>query len=187
MKRLLQKTQILTIPNILSIFRIILLPVIVWLYLGRNDIASTLMLLIISGISDIADGYIARKFNMVSDFGKVLDPIADKLTQGILLICLAIKYDIIFWLVGMFAVKELLMFIMGYMTLKRKDSVNSAKWYGKLNTVVIYFTIVILIIFPNISQITVNIIIFTCMFALLASFAMYVKFYFGLLKKNSQS
>ncbi len=187
MKRLLQKTQILTIPNMLSIFRIVLLPVIAWLYIGRNDIPSAIMLLIISGLSDIADGYIARKFNMVSDFGKILDPIADKLTQGVLLICLAVKYDIIFWLVGIFAVKELLMFLMGYLVFKRKDSVNSAKWYGKLNTVIIYTTIVILIIMPDIPQIAVNIIIFTCMFALLASFAMYVRFYVGLLKKNSQN
>lgn len=183
MKRLLQKTQVLTIPNILSMFRIILLPVIAWLYLGRNDIISAIMLLIISGISDIADGYIARKYNMVSDFGKVLDPIADKLTQGVLLICLAVKYDIIFILVGMFAIKEALMFFMGYMVLKRRDSINSAKWYGKANTVIIYSTIVILILMPDIPQIAVNIIIGTCMFALLASFAMYTRFYIKLLKK----
>ncbi len=187
MKRLLHNTQVLTIPNIMSMFRIALLPVIAWLYIGRNDIPSAIMLLIISGISDIADGYIARKYNMVSDFGKVLDPIADKLTQGILLICLAVKYNIIFWLVGIFAVKEFLMFALGYLVFKRKDSVNSAKWYGKANTVIIYFTIVILIIMPDIPQIAVNAIIFTCMFTLLASFALYIKFYMNLLKKNSQN
>lgn len=187
MKRLLNNTQVLTIPNIMSMFRIALLPVIAWLYIGRNDIPSAIMLLIISGISDIADGYIARKYNMVSDFGKVLDPIADKLTQGILLICLAVKYNIIFWLVGLFAIKEFLMFLMGYIVFKKKSSVNSAKWYGKANTVIIYFTIVILIIIPDIPQTAVNIIIFTCMFALLASFALYIKFYMGILKKNSQN
>lgn len=187
MKRLLNNTQVLTIPNIMSMFRIALLPVIAWLYIGRNDIPSAIMLLIISGISDIADGYIARKYNMVSDFGKVLDPIADKLTQGILLICLAIKYNIIFWLVGLFAIKELLMFLMGLIVFKKKASVNSAKWYGKLNTVIIYFTIVFLIIFPDIPLVVVNAIIFICMFALLTSFILYAKFYAKILKSKEPS
>ena len=76
------KNKILTIPNILSFFRLCLIPVIVWLYIGRENYFWTLVILIPSGITDIVDGIIARKCNMISDFGKAFDPIADKLTQA---------------------------------------------------------------------------------------------------------
>ncbi len=187
MNRLLQKKQVLTIPNILSMFRLLLLPFIVWLYVFEDNSLGAIILLFISGISDIADGYIARRFNMVSDFGKILDPIADKFTQGVLLICLAVTHDIIFYLIVAFVIKEFLMALMGYLTYKNHDSVNSAKWYGKLNTVVIYSAIVILLFLPDLSQSIVNIIIFTCIFVLLASFALYIRFYLKILKPKKES
>ena len=73
--------RIWTIPNILSIFRMVLIPVFVWTYCGlKNDLATALVLLL-SGISDTADGIIARRFNMITTLGKAIDPVADKLTQ----------------------------------------------------------------------------------------------------------
>ena len=182
MIRLFNKSQIMTIPNMLSAFRILLLAPIVWLYSCKNDYAAAIILLIVSGITDIVDGFIARKFNMISDFGKILDPIADKLTQGVLLICLATRYKSIVFLVGVFVVKEILMIALGYITIKKKDSVNSAKWYGKLNTVVIYSTIVILIMFPDIPQTVADMLAGGCVGIIIISFLLYARFYRGILK-----
>ena len=82
MHGLFKKENVLTIPNLLSLFRLLLIPVIVWLYCVRQDYRWTIVALAVSGLSDILDGIIARKFNMVSDLGKILDPCADKLTPG---------------------------------------------------------------------------------------------------------
>ncbi len=182
MIRLFNKSQIMTIPNLLSMFRILLLAPIVWLYSCKQDYATAIILLIVSGLTDIADGIIARKFNMISDFGKILDPIADKLTQFALLVCLAMRYKSIVYLVGVFVVKELLMIALGYITIKKKDSVNSAKWYGKLNTVVIYSTIVLLIMFPDIPQTVADMLAGACIGIIIISFLLYARFYRGILK-----
>lgn len=81
------------------------------------------------------DGIIARKFNMVSDFGKILAPIADKLTQLALLLCLTVRHKLMIALIVLFIIREFCMLVMGYITMRRHDSVNSSKWYGKLTTV----------------------------------------------------
>ena len=91
MNRIFNKKDILTIPNLLSLFRLLMIPVIVWLYVKEKNYYAAAAMVLISGATDIADGIIARKFNMISDFGKILDPMADKLTQGALIICLSFK------------------------------------------------------------------------------------------------
>lgn len=185
MNRLFKKKEILTIPNILSGVRILLLPFIVWMYNIKTDFRAAILLLFISGITDIADGFIARKFNMVSDFGKIIDPIADKLTQGTLLICLALNHKIILLLIAVFILKEFSMALLGYIIIKKHDEVNSAKWYGKLNTVVIYFTIVTLIIFPNLPKSAVFAMVFLCIAFVAVSFALYVRFYIKILTSDN--
>ena len=91
MKKLFEG-KILTIPNLLSCLRLALIPCFVWAYLVNEDPRMTVLLLLISGLSDVADGLIARHFNMVSNLGKVLDPLADKLTQAAMLVCLTSRY-----------------------------------------------------------------------------------------------
>ena len=169
--------EIFTIPNILSMFRIVLLPFIVWFFVCKEDHVMAIVILLISGLSDILDGFIARKFNMISDFGKIIDPVADKLTQGILLICLIFKYIQVLWVLGVFILKEFIMIMMGYMIIKRKNLVNSAKWYGKLNTVIIYSVIFFMIILPDIPESVVNIMVFGCTSMIIIAFVMYVNFY----------
>ena len=85
-----RQNNIFTIPNLLSAFRLLLVPVIAWLYCGQGDYPLTAGVLLLSGATDIADGFIARRFRMVSDLGKVLDRVADKLTQAVALGCLQI-------------------------------------------------------------------------------------------------
>lgn len=94
MHRIFKKDQILTIPNLLSVVRLLLIPVIVWLYCGKQEYTAAVVVILLSGITDIADGIIARKYHMVSDFGKILDPIADKLTQAAIILCLTYNYPL---------------------------------------------------------------------------------------------
>ena len=92
MHRIFRKDQVLTIPNLLSVIRLALIPLIVWLYIGKQEYSAAVAVILISGATDIIDGFIARKFNMVSDLGKILDPVADKLTQATVILCLTVKY-----------------------------------------------------------------------------------------------
>ena len=80
--------KVFTIPNILSFFRLILIPVLIWSYVVKKNYAATGWILLLSGLTDIADGFIARRFHMISKLGKILDPVADKLTQATMLFCL---------------------------------------------------------------------------------------------------
>lgn len=182
MKRLLIKEQLLTIPNILSIFRIILLVPIVILY-AKEKYVMAILLLFVSGLSDIADGFIARKFNMISAFGKIIDPVADKLTQFSLLLCLSLKHKFILVVVSLFFLKEVLLMTISYNLMKKNNSVNSAKWHGKLNTVIIYSVIVLLIMFPQIPENIVNTMCMGVMVTMFISFALYAKMFLENLKK----
>lgn len=132
------RKQIVTIPNLLSVFRLLLIPVIVWLYCWRGNYPLTALVLLLSGVTDIADGFIARRFDMVSDLGKVLDPVADKLTQAVTLGCLLTRFPAIWWLLGVLVFKETVMTFMGILVIRRTRAVYSAAWHGKLATCVLY-------------------------------------------------
>lgn len=127
--------RVLTIPNLLSLFRIILLPLFVWLYVFRQCYLAAGGVLILSGVTDIADGVIARKFHMVSDLGKVLDPVADKVTQGVVLLCLMVRYPWMAVPLVLLLCKELCMAVTGGLVIYRSGQVYSAAWHGKLATV----------------------------------------------------
>lgn len=144
--------RIFTIPNLLTVFRILLIPLIVWLYCGRQDYPLAAWALVLSGVTDVADGFIARRFHMVSDLGKVLDPIADKLTQTAALVCLLIRFQAVWWLLGVLVVKETVMTVMGVLVIRRTGAVYSAAWHGKLATCVLYAVILAHIIWYDIPQ-----------------------------------
>lgn len=183
MSNLFRKDQLLTIPNLLSLLRLLMIPLIVWLYCGVQRYYAAFAVIVLSGLTDIADGLIARKFNMVSDFGKVFDPIADKLTQGALILCLSIEYPWMFALLALFALREICMITLGCIALKKTGSVNSAKWYGKAATFILYSVMVLLILFPNIPLWGAHILIAVCAASVLFSLIMYTSFYCKLLRK----
>ena len=178
------KNQIWTIPNLLSLFRIILIPFIVWAYFGLENNYIAIALIILSGATDIVDGFIARKCNMISDVGKILDPIADKLTQGAVIICLTLKYVWMRALIVAFVVKEVIMGILGLITLKKVGEVNGAKWYGKANTVLLYVVMGVLVLFPQINVNVANVMILVCFVSLVFSLLMYIRFYSKSWKEN---
>lgn len=183
MKRLFKKNEILTIPNLLSLFRLALIPVIVWLYSKAKLYYAAVGVIILSGLSDIVDGFIARRFNMVSDLGKILDPVADELTQAAILFCLLSRYDLIWALITVFAVREIMMIVMGLVSIKKSNEVNGAQWYGKVNTVVLYTVMMLLILLPGISDTVANIMICVCGAVIIMSLFLYSRFYFRFLRE----
>lgn len=181
MKKIFTKNNILTIPNLLSLLRILMIPFIVWLYIRQKNYYGAALMILLSGITDVADGIIARKCNMVSDFGKILDPIADKLTQGTLFICLSFKYPNMLWIFALFVAKEFIMALLGYITIRNTDLVNSAKWYGKLSTFILYASMILMILFPDLPINVVNLLIILCGAILCLSLTMYTRFYIKIL------
>ena len=172
-----KKENIFTIPYLMSLIRLLLAPLILWLYCAQKAYALTILVAAVSAITDIIDGKIARKFNIVSDAGKVLDPIADKLTQAALVVCLLSRYPWMWALLILFLIKESLMLFWGYLELKYTASVNSAKWYGKLNTVSLYAVTMILILFADIPETTAKILITICATVMLMALIMYGRLY----------
>ena len=145
-----KKSRVLTVPNLLSAFRLLLVPVIVWLYCGEETSPLTACALLLSGATDIADGFIARRFHMVSDLGKVLDPVADKLTQAAALACLLTRFPAVWWLLGVLMGKEIIMASMGIFVIRRTGVVHGAEWHGKLATCLIYAAIFLHIVWYDI-------------------------------------
>lgn len=128
------------IPNALTILRFILIPFII-VFLFQDRYIEAFIFLTASGLTDVLDGFIARKFNFITNFGKLIDPLADKTTQIAILVTLAMKNIIPFWFLIIVFVKEFLM-IAGASFLYGKELVVSSKWYGKLSTVLFYIAIV---------------------------------------------
>ncbi len=165
--------KILTIPNILSFFRLCLIPVIVWLYIGKKDYLLTLLVLLLSALTDIVDGIIARKFNMISDFGKAFDPVADKLTQMSMLFCLISRFSYMTIPLVLLIIKEVSTAITSLISIKRTNTVKGAVWHGKLTTVALYSMMAIHLIWYNIPYTVSLILVGVCIGIMLMSFIMY--------------
>ena len=178
----LKKDNILTIPNLMSLFRILLIPAIIWLY-RRGDYKQAIAVVALSALTDVLDGKVARRFHMVSDVGKVLDPVADKFTQISMLFCLVSRYAWLWYLVGFFVCKELLQALMGYVVLRRKESVDGAQWFGKASTVVFYGVMILLFVFPALPEIWAQGLCGLSGGMLLLSLVMYLRYDFRELKK----
>lgn len=132
------------VPNILTIIRFLFIPLILY-YIFTENYLLGFIFFTVSGITDILDGCIARKFNLVSNFGKLMDPLADKLTQISVLAALVIVNIIPIWILIIVVLKELIM-VIGASFLYGKDVVVYSKWYGKLATVLFYLAIVVSLI-----------------------------------------
>ena len=165
------KHKIITIPNVLSFFRLLLIPVIVWLYIVKKDPIWTMAILALSGITDIVDGIIARKCNMISDFGKAFDPVADKLTQIAMLFCLVSRFRWMLLPLCVLVVKEITAGIMGLMVIRKTGNVDGAVWHGKATTVALYSMMIIHLLWFNIPGVISGILIGACTsLALLSAF-----------------
>lgn len=167
------RTKVFTFPNILSFFRLCLIPVIVWSYCVEQNYLLAGSVLIVSGLTDIVDGFIARKFNMVSDLGKILDPIADKLTQAAMLLCLLLRFPLLWILLVLVLVKEIFMCITGLMVIKKTGSVYGAKWHGKVATCLLYATMILHVFWNEITPVVSIVSTLACAVMIVISFILY--------------
>lgn len=140
------------IPNILTTVRLVVIPFFVYAMMVMDNAWLSIGLFLFSGITDVVDGWIARHFNMITDIGKVYDPLVDKMMQISALICLASKSIIPFWVLLIIFIKEFTMIIVGIIFYIKKIVVHS-NWYGKLATVLFYTIVLVLIAFPHIDYI----------------------------------
>ena len=175
------------IPNVLSVIRILLVFVFVIVLFGFDKLGWALVVFLVAGATDIVDGYLARKYNWITNLGKILDPFADKLMQCTVLICFCQAGIIPLWFVIPFFVKEAATLILGFIVIKRRSVVIVSKWYGKAAVCLFYATIVISIVCRSFfdAHPIIKILAFApaVIFAL-AALAAYVKHYSKLKKKE---
>ena len=175
------KKEILTIPNLLSLFRLLLIPVYVAIYLNATSNADYYLaagILAVSCLTDLIDGKIARHFNMISNLGKILDPVADKATQFTLIICLASKYPALGKLIVFFIIKESFQLIAGGINLSKGKMLKGALISGKICTTVLFISLIAMVMFPNLSTTASRVITGIDLLFMLISFIEYVLTYF---------
>lgn len=144
------KKDVFTIPNVLSFIRLLLIPVYVTIYLrATENVHYTIagLIMAVSCLTDLIDGMIARRFNMTSALGKFLDPLADKLTQFSVIVCLLFSYHVLWYIVGLFVIKELFQLIAGIVTFRKGRMLKGALISGKISTAVLFISLIYLVIF----------------------------------------
>lgn len=196
--------DITKLPNLLTLVRIALIPLFVYVFLWEdgmiqadidmmektNGYLLAAIIVVVSGLTDAADGYIARKFNMITDLGKALDPFADKLTQAAVVVCLVIRYNEIWWLVAalftFIVVKEITLLIMALLFLKKGQDLGGAKWFGKVSTIVFYVLVIVLIGAPSVNTLAAAIMMGVMLAFNILAFSLYMREYMTLYKQRKQ-
>lgn len=180
------KKEIFTVPNLLSLFRLVLLPIYARIYLNATEefeylLAGSIMAL--SCLTDLVDGKIARKFNQITNLGKVLDPFADKITQFTLTLCLSLKYPVLHPVLALFVVKEAFQLIVGIIFLTKGRMLPGALMAGKICTTILFVSLIALVLMPHMDPLLVDAIALVDGIFLLISFIAYITAYFGKDKK----
>lgn len=176
------KKDVFTIPNMLSLFRLVLIPVYVDIYMNATETSEYFIaaaILAVSCLTDMIDGKIARHFDMISTVGKILDPVADKLTQFTLTLCLSVKYPVLRPVLVLFVIKESFQGIVGIINLRRGKMLPGALMAGKICTTVLFVSLIILVLLPDLDQKIVGGIAITDAVFLTFSFIRYFFAYFG--------
>ena len=167
----------MNIPNILTIMRFLLIPFFAY-FLHMQKYLISFFIFLLGGLTDILDGYIARKFDLITSWGKLADPLADKLMQITALTFLTIQGKIPLFVLIIVIIKETLMGIGGVLLYKQKNYVVSANWYGKLASLIFYFAIIMILFKAPYSNIFILIALIMTLFA----FFMYLKNYIEIRK-----
>ena len=168
------RNQNWTIPNLLSVLRILVIGPFAYFFLN-DQLLWAVAMLAFSGLSDLFDGLIARKFNQVTELGKMLDPVADKLTQATIAVCLAVKHPILIPILLVFVFKELGMLVGGCILLKKKKRPCAAKWYGKVATFSFYISAVVIVVMEGVFHLytTTTVVISYMLLGITAVFMIY--------------
>ena len=134
----------MNLPNIITALRFALIPLFVKVFFSslERSLLYSVLIFLLAGVTDILDGYIARKYNIITKWGQAMDPLADKLVQLTVLVCFTIKQFIPLWVIIIYGIKELLMVFGGVFLYTQKDKmVLPANSYGKIATVIFYIAI----------------------------------------------
>lgn len=176
------KKDVLTIPNMLSLFRLVLIPVYIVIYLNATTTREYFLagtILAVSCLTDMIDGQIARHFNMISNVGKVLDPIADKLTQLALTVCLSVKYPVLRVVLVLFVAKEVFQTLALVVMYRRGKVLPGSLMPGKLCTTVLFLSFIVMVLIPDLNIRLVNAIAILDAAFLVYAFIGYFLAYFG--------
>lgn len=177
-----KKKEFLSIPNLMGYFRIILIPVYLYIVCKaekQEDYYLAVAIMLLSFLTDFLDGKIARRFNMITDFGKVLDPVADKLTQGALALSFVVRYPAVMILFCAFLCKELIMGSVGAYMIHRGFRTKGADMHGKICTALLDLTMLLLLVVPKMPYLAVNLLVGACLVVMAVSLALYLKMYHG--------
>lgn len=176
------KKEIFTIPNLLSLFRLVLIPVYAHIYLNASQEWEYLLaggIMAASCVTDLIDGKIARHFNQITNLGKILDPLADKITQFTLTLCLSLKYPVLHPVLALFVVKEAFQLVAGIFFLLKGRMLPGALMAGKVCTTILFVSLIALVLFPNMNPAAVDAIAIVDGIFLVISFVSYIMAYFG--------
>lgn len=180
--------DLVAIPNILCYLRILMVGLFLYIYntaTNQNDYYMAMFVVMIAGITDFLDGRIARKFNMITDLGKVIDPVADKLMQFAMLITLTFNVKNMYMLTIYLIVKEVVLALIAFIILKTKGRrLNGAKWYGKVCTAVLYVVMLVFVAIPQLNAYLRDTLLIVCAVAITLSFVMYIRLYIIMIKDS---
>ncbi len=169
------------IPNVLSLVRLALIPLFAWLYLGdEGNLYAAMIVLLVSGLTDVVDGFVARRFNQITEIGKLLDPLADKLTQLAVLVCLSVRYNELIPLMVICLMKEVLQIVGGVLLLSRYEIVRGSRWFGKISTVTFYGAMLAIVLWKDMPHTVFVVLVMLVTATMLFSFFAYMRVYLKL-------
>ena len=173
MRNIINPKNLFTVPNAITLIRLLLIPLFIWLYLDKEAYVTAFLVYLTAGLLDLLDGIIARRYNMVSDFGKLFDPIVDKLTQIAIFFCLLSKFPNMLILLIVLVIKEIITGVIHLLAINKTNVVDSAEWPGKITSLSLNVTAMIHILWGGIPADVSNIIIGICIGFMLLSFTYY--------------
>ena len=180
------KKEILTVPNLLSLFRLLLIPIYMAIYLNadgnQTDYYIAGAILAVSCLTDLIDGKIARHFNLITNVGKLLDPVADKATQFTLIVCLASRYPVLYYVIALFVVKEAFQFFAMLWLYKKGKVLKGALISGKICTTILFLSLISMVVYPAMTVRQVEIIAVIDLIFMVMAFTEYALAYFS--RKN---
>ena len=190
LSEVLTRKEICTVPNLLSTLRLCLAIVFLGIFerYGVREYRGVLVLLMFAAAAtDVLDGRIARSFDSVSRVGRVLDPVADKAMQGVMLACLVPRFPLAKLILILFVIKECYMTVAGWKVLMETRETIEVQWHGRLNTAVTYVVVLLLLTWPGLPYSTCNVLIGACAVCMMISFYMYAVQFREMLERQNGS
>ena len=183
------RKRVFTIPNIISIVRVFLVIPFAIFFL-RGDYITAAVIILLSGISDMFDGMIARKLNQISDLGLILDPFADKLTLAAAIVCVSVKIPELFPVTVILISKEFLMLIGGCYLVKNHIKIPPSKWYGKMATIIFYISTFVLVYLKAFHEyenmILTAVLVSVTTISMLTALILYIRLFLSMVKTNNK-